>query len=50
MARDFTPTNDDKIAVLSDASWLYLQQNGAFFEADTGDALLELEQTESFQQ
>ncbi len=46
MTREFSPTQDDKIDVLSDASWRYLQQNGAFFEADTGDALLELEQTD----
>ena len=46
MVREFTPTKQDQIAVLSDASWLYLTENGAFFEADTGDALLELEQTD----
>lgn len=46
MVREFTPTKQDQIAVLSDASWLYLTENGAFFEADIGDALLELEQTD----
>jgi len=46
MAREFTPTKADKIDVLTEESWRYLQQNGAFFEADTGDVLLELEQTD----
>jgi len=46
MVRDIIPTNEDRIDLLSDASWTFIQGVGKFFEADTGDAVLELEQTD----
>jgi len=46
MTRKILPANDDRIDGFSDASWAFIKEHGAFFEADTGDALLELEQTD----
>lgn len=46
MFRKFVPTDDDRLGVFSDASWAFIQSHGEFFEANIGDALLELEQTD----
>jgi len=46
MVRDVIPTSEDRIDLLSDKSWAFIQDVGKFFEADIGDAVLELEATD----
>lgn len=46
MLRHVTPTEDDKIGALSDESWSFILERGEFFEAATGEILLERDQTD----
>lgn len=44
--RQVTPLETDRFEALSDETWSQIKQNGAFFEADAGETLLELGQTD----
>ncbi|MEL7539804.1 MAG: hypothetical protein AAGJ51_02780, partial [Pseudomonadota bacterium] len=46
MMRQVTPLETDRFEALSDETWSQIKQNGAFFEADAGETLLELGQTD----
>ena len=46
MSQKFVPTPQDRLKVMSDASWSFLQKNGEFFEAGLGEPLLEFQQTD----
>lgn len=46
MMRQVTPTDSDKLETLSADTWSLIKQSGEFFEADTGDTMLDLEQTD----
>ncbi|MEM7459074.1 MAG: Crp/Fnr family transcriptional regulator [Pseudomonadota bacterium] len=44
--RQVTPLETDRFEALSDETWSQIKQHGAFFEADAGETLLELGQTD----
>lgn len=46
MMREVSPIDTDRIDVLSERTWLAIERRGEFFEADSGDTLLELGQTD----
>lgn len=46
MMRQVTPVETDQLDVLSGETWSLIKQHGAFFEANLGETLLELGQTD----
>jgi CRP-like cAMP-binding protein len=46
MMRQVSPIDSDRLEALSDATWDLIKSHGEFFEADSGQSLLELGQTD----